>query len=103
MYMDGHEHAEIAYCEKFLEKIEKYEMHMIIFSGENMEEEIRPATHDIIILVTHDECQGRSVYISEFLTDVGGCLILSEENKIAFSNLLPEACVITYLGKDGDK
>ncbi|CAG8630658.1 5660_t:CDS:2, partial [Racocetra fulgida] len=73
MYMDGHEHADVvAYCEKFLEKMKEYEMYMIIFSGKNKEEEIRPATHNIIIL-------------------------------IAFPNLTPEAYIITYPGKDGDK
>ncbi|CAG8457140.1 15938_t:CDS:2, partial [Dentiscutata heterogama] len=89
MYMDRHERADVvAYHEKFLKKIEKYEMHMIIFSGENMEEEIRPATHDIIILVTYDE---KSVHISEFLTDVGGCLTLSEENKNYKDSKLPKS------------
>ncbi|RIB21562.1 hypothetical protein C2G38_2176307 [Gigaspora rosea] len=71
-----------------------------------MEEETRPDFDDIIILVTHDECifsaydgkrwlwlpkgeqllrkkgQGRSVHISEFLTDIGGRLALREKDKI---------------------
>ncbi|CAG8706942.1 17055_t:CDS:2, partial [Dentiscutata heterogama] len=106
MCIDGHERADVmAYREKFLKKIAKFEACMVVFSGENMEKETRPDFDNIIILVTHDECifsaynrrhwpwlpkgeqplrkkgQGWSVHISEFLTDI-------------------EACVITYPSKD---
>ncbi|CAG8658599.1 12398_t:CDS:2, partial [Cetraspora pellucida] len=77
-----------------------------------MEEKIRLATHNIIILVIHDECifsvynkrhwlkmpkgkqplckknQERSVHKSEFLTDVGGHLILYKENKFSGTKAL---------------
>jgi hypothetical protein len=107
MYMDGHERADvITYREEFLERMAGYEERMIIFSGENMEEEIRSDVNQIVILVTHDECifsaydgrrklwmpkgeqplrkkgQGRSIHVSDFLTDVGGRLALREEDKV---------------------
>ncbi|CAG8519646.1 23557_t:CDS:2, partial [Racocetra persica] len=127
MYIDRHKHTDVvAYCERFLERMAKYETHMIGFSSENIEEETQLAFQDIVILVTHNEYifsaydgrrwlwmpkgeqplrkkgQGQSVHVSEFLTDVGGCLVLREEDKIAFSNLLSEACVITYLAQFPD-
>lgn len=106
--MDGHERADVvAYRERFLERMAEYEVQMVVFSGENMEEETRPAWYyDTIILVIHDKCifsaydgrhwlwmlkgeqplrkkgQGRSVYVSEFLTDVGRRLALCEEDKV---------------------
>ncbi|CAG8624222.1 9070_t:CDS:2, partial [Racocetra fulgida] len=127
LYMDGHEQADVvAYRERFLEKIAEYEAQMVVFSGENMEEETRPASQ-IIILVTHNKyifstyngrhwlwmpegeqplCkkdQGRSFHVSEFLTDIAGRLVLCEEDKDAFPELPSEAYIISYPSKDDDK
>ncbi|CAG8449812.1 7874_t:CDS:2 [Scutellospora calospora] len=52
MYMDRHECADVvAYHERFLERIAEFETCMVVFSGENMEEETRPDFDNIIILV----------------------------------------------------
>ncbi|CCI10948.1 unnamed protein product [Albugo candida] len=94
MYVDGHERTDVvAYRTQFLERMKIYEPFMPQFVGPEMESEIWPA-RDAIILVTHDESTfaahvgqkklwfpdgeqplrkkgaGRSIHVSEFLTDV---------------------------------
>ncbi|CAG8688779.1 19532_t:CDS:2, partial [Dentiscutata erythropus] len=56
IYMDGYEYADVvAYHERFLERMAEFEAHMVIFFGENIEEETKLNFDDIIILVIHDE------------------------------------------------
>ena len=104
MYVDGHERKDVvAYRMVFLQTILELEKLMPMFEGENMEIEIWPELllgEKPHILVTHDECvfssydgmpmcwmpegeqplrkkgQGRSLHVSEFLTDVCGRLKL---------------------------
>ncbi|CAG8841257.1 18201_t:CDS:1, partial [Racocetra persica] len=45
--------------------------------------------------------QGRSIHVSEFLTDICGRLMLPDEIQL-LDELPREACVITYPGKNGD-
>ncbi|CAG8522810.1 875_t:CDS:2, partial [Scutellospora calospora] len=76
----------------------------VYIDGKNIEEETHPAWYyETIILVIHNKCQGKSVYVSKFLTDVSGHLVLYDEDKAAFSNLPTEACIIIYLSKDDNK
>ena len=99
---------------------------MPIFSGDNLEEEIWPDNNiQPLILVTHDECifsaydgsqslwipngeqllrkkgNGRSIHVSDFLTDIGGRLALSDEIQIS-DNFPREACIIMHPGKNND-
>ncbi|CAG8827726.1 14992_t:CDS:2, partial [Cetraspora pellucida] len=104
----------------------EFEHRMPIFSGDNMEVETWPDSNiKPLILVTHDECifsaynrsrslwipygeqplqkkgEGRSIHVSEFLTDICGRLVLPD--KMQPSDKFPrEACVITYPGKNND-
>ncbi|CAG8500594.1 9239_t:CDS:2 [Scutellospora calospora] len=95
MYIDRYECADVvAYHERFLERMAEYETHMIVFFAKNIEEETQLAFQDIQPL--HKKGQERSVHVSEFLTDVSRRLVLCEEDKITFPNLLSEACIITY-------
>ncbi|CAG8773476.1 19474_t:CDS:2, partial [Racocetra persica] len=59
----------------------------ILRQDKNMKEETRPVFNNIVILE-------RSVHIIEFLTDIGGYLVLYEKDKAAFPNLLSEAYII---------
>ncbi|CAG8654963.1 12931_t:CDS:2, partial [Racocetra fulgida] len=82
MYMDGYKRTDVvAYCERFLERMVKFEAHIVVFSSENIEEETRPDFDDIIILQPLcKKGQGQSVHISEFLTNIGGRLALHYKN-----------------------
>ena len=100
MYVDGNEREDfVAYRTQFLERMKIYEPFMPQFVGPEMESESWPA-RDAIILVTHDESTitahdgqkklwlpdseqplrkkvaGRSIHVSEFLTDDGKSIIL---------------------------
>ena len=104
MYVDSHERKDVVtYRMVFLRKMLELEKLMPVFDGENMEIETLPKLlpgEKLHILVTHDECvfslydgmpmcwmpkgeqplrkkgQGRSLHVSEFLTDVCGRLKL---------------------------
>ena len=104
VYVDGHERKDVVeYRMEFLRKMSELEKLMPVFDGDNMEIETwpeLPSGGKPHILVTHDECvfssydgmpmcwmpkceqplrkkgQGRSLHVSEFLTDVCGRLKL---------------------------
>ena len=110
--MDGHEREDVVqYRVKFLEQMAEFERFMPIFSGDNMEVETSPFLlpgEKVHILVTHDESifscydgahmmwmpkgeqpiqkkgQGRSLHVSDFLTDVSGRLALSENQQVVW-------------------
>lgn len=99
IFYDGHERPDvIEYRKEFLNQMEKYEQLMSKYEGENMTR-VLPILEDgqkEHILVTHDECifysndgkrgiwakngelplckkgNGRSIMVSEFLTEVDG-------------------------------
>ena len=100
------------------------ERRMPTFSEDNLEE--ITWSDNPYILVTHNECifsaynrsrslwipneeqplrkkgNGRSIHVSNFLTDVCGCLAFSDETQV--SNDFPkEACIIMHLGKNNDR
>ena len=103
---------------------------MPVFTGDQLEIRIDPELSEfehLHIIVTHDEStfdsndgrregwhprneqplkkksHGRSIHVSEFLTETIGRLKLSNEQIEAFGNSIPhEACVIMYPGKNQD-
>ena len=103
---------------------------MPVFTGDQLEIRIDPELSEfehLHIIVTHDEStfdsndgrregwhprneqplkkksRGRSIHVSEFLTETIGRLKLSNEQIEAFGNSIPhEACVIMYPGKNQD-
>ena len=107
-------------------------LHISIYSkiNKNLEIRIDPELSEfehLHILVTHDEStfdsndgrregwhprneqplkkksRGRSIHVSEFLTETIGRLKLSNEQIEAYGNSIPhEACVIIYPGKNQD-
>ena len=116
----------IAYRKTFLEQMSEFEYRMPIFSGDNLEEIIWPNNNiQPLILVTHDECifsaydgsqslwipdgeqplrkkgNGRSIHVSEFLTDICGRLALPNEMQVS-DDFPREACVIMHPGKNND-
>ncbi|CCI42326.1 unnamed protein product [Albugo candida] len=132
IYIDEHEREDVvAYHQTFLKQMRKYEERLQVVEGldgsdENVRvswpvEELRP-----LILVTHDESpfafhdglkrlwlpageqplrkrgQGRSIHVSEFLSDVGGRLELDDEKKLQYPNLPAEACVLVHQGAQHD-
>ena len=125
MYIDGHEREDVvAYQKIFLERISELELKMPIFSGDNLEEVTW--SDNLLILVTHDECifsaydgswsfqisnreqplqkkgNGRSIHVSDFLTDVCDRLALSDEIQVS-DNFFKEACIIMNPGKNNDR
>jgi len=124
IYIDKYEREDvIAYQKIFLEQISELEHRMPVFSEDNLEEETW--LNNPLILVTHDECiflaydksqslwipngeqllrkkgNGRSIHISDFLTDVCGHLALSDEIQVS-DDFSKEACIIMNLGKNND-
>jgi hypothetical protein len=108
----------------------RYQKMMPVFTGDQLEIRTDPELNEfehLHILVTHDEStfdsndgrregwhprneqplrkksRGRSIHVSEFLTETIGRLKLSNEQIEAFGNSIPhEACVIMYPGKNQD-
>jgi hypothetical protein len=100
LYNDGHERSDVVnYQERFLERFEEYEKRMIVYSGEFMEDVIKPSLapgQRPLVLVTHDEScfsahdgrnfiwlddnnhpirpkgDGRSIMVSAFLCECHG-------------------------------
>ncbi|CAG8718221.1 13358_t:CDS:2 [Rhizophagus irregularis] len=127
IYIDGHEReGVVVYRKIFLEQMSKFEHRMPIFSGDNLDEITWPDSNiQPLILVTHDECifsaydgsrslwipdgeqplrkkgNGRSIHVSEFLTDVCGRLALPDEMQVS-DDFPREACVIMHPGKNND-
>ena len=127
IYYDGHERSDVVeYREKFLEEIFQYEKYMAKYEGKSMER-IPPAlelNEEEIVLVTHDECifysndgkrgvwaksgelplrkkgNGRSIMVSEFLTEAYGRLCLSDEQVFDHRNVPKEARVYLQPGKN---
>jgi len=126
IYIDGHEREDVVeYRKVFLEEISKLERRMPVFSDDL--EEITWPDDDTqpLILVTHDECifsaydgsrnlwipdgeqplrkkgNGRSIHVSEFLTDICGCLAVSDEMQVS-DDFPKEACIIMFPGKNND-
>lgn len=123
MYFDGHEREDVVtYRSKFLEEMKDLERRMVRYEGETMEPipPVLGAGERELILVTHDECifysndgkrgiwvsdgkmplrkkgNGRSIMVSEFLSEACGRLQLSEEEKKIHSNIPTEArCYLT--------
>ena len=115
----------MAYHKIFLEQMDKLENRMPIFSEDNLKKVTWSGNNvQPLILVTHDECifsaydgsrslwipngeqplrkkgNGRSIHVSDFLTEVCGRLALSDEMQIP--DVPKEACVIMHLGKNND-
>src|SRR3954447_22399215 len=129
MYYDGHERSDvIKYRKSFLDEIYSYEKFMAKYEGENMER-IPPTlgpNDKEIILVTHDESvfysnngkrgvwaksgelplrkkgNGRSIMISEFLTEEYGRLKLSSQQHQENPSIAEETRVYLRPGKDRD-
>src|SRR6266498_4394865 len=127
VYFDGHERDDVVeYRKKFLEEVAKYEPYIANYEGETMDK-ILPNLQNgekEHILVTHDECifysndgkrgvwaktgelplrkkgNGRSIMISEFLTEAYGRLKLSDEQVFDHRNVPKEARVYLQPGKN---
>ncbi|PKY59599.1 hypothetical protein RhiirA4_430523 [Rhizophagus irregularis] len=131
MYVDGHERPDVVeYRKQFLERISMYQNLMPTFEGNNLERRIDPTLDEnekLHILVTHDETtfqsndglksgwmpngeqplrkkgQGRSIHISDFLTDTIGRLKLNNDQiKEVGNSMYHEARVIINPGKNFD-
>ena len=127
IYYDGHERSDVVeYREKFLEEIFQYEKYMAKYEGESMEcvPPVLELNEKEIVLVTHDECifysndgkrgiwaksgelplrkkgNGRSIMVSEFLTEAHGRLCLSDEQVFDHRNIPKEARVYLQPGKN---
>ncbi len=127
VYFDGHERDDVVeYRKIFLEEIAKYEPYMASYDGETMEK-ILPNLKDNEkehIFVTHDECifysndgkrgvwaktgelplrkkgNGRSIMISEFLTEACGRLKLDTQTIENYPHIPKEARVCLIPGKN---
>ena len=126
IYYDGHERPDvIKYRKKFLEEIFSYEKYMTTFDDETLEPipPILGPDEKEIILVTHDECifysydgkrgvwvrngelplkkkgNGRCIMVSEFLTEIGGRLCLSQDQIVDNPDVPDEARTILKPGK----
>jgi len=127
IYYDGHERADVVqYRNKFLKQIFDYERLMSCYEGENMDR-ILPDLADgekEHILVTHDECifysndgqrgvwakngelplrkkgNGKSIMVSEFLTEVDGRLKLKPTDIEQYPTVPVEAREYLEPGKD---
>jgi hypothetical protein len=128
IYIDGHEREDVvAYRKTFLEQMSEFEHRMPTFSGDNLEEVIWPDDNiQPLILVTHDECifsaydgsqslwipdgeqplqkkdNGRSIHVSDFLTDVGSRLAFPDEVQMP-DDFSREAYIIMHPGKNNDR
>lgn len=129
VYMDGHERADVVeYRQTFLEKMESYERWMPSYDGVDMNrvDPLLESDARLHVLVTHDELifyandsqhhgwhpvgeqplrkkgRGRSLHVSEFLTETIGRLRLTEAQQHAFPGLVAEACVIIEPGTNHD-
>jgi len=127
IYFDGHEREDvIEYRKVFLDKMLMYEKFMPIFEGENMEklDPLLLSNEKTHIFITHDEClfyanddrpiiwaplgelplrkkgQGKSIMVSEFLTEIDGRLKLSEEETLLYSEIPIEARKFLKPGKN---
>jgi hypothetical protein len=127
IYYDGHERPDvIKYRKKFLEEIFSYEKYMTTFDDETLEPipPILGPDEKKIILVTHDECifysydgkrgvwvrngelplkkkgNGRCIMVSEFLTEIGGRLCLSQDQIVDNPDVPDEARTILKPGKN---
>ncbi|CAB4417188.1 unnamed protein product [Rhizophagus irregularis] len=126
-YYDGHERPDVVeYRKLFLDKIYSYERYMAKYEGETMER-IPPmleSNNKEIILVTHDECifysndgkrgvwtktgelplrkkgNGRSIMVSEFLSEECGRLKLNAQQHQENSSIPQEARTYLQPGKD---
>ena len=127
IYYDGHEREDvITYRNEFLETISHYETFMVKYVGDDMKC-VPPKLKDgekEHILVTHDECifyandgkrgiwapngelplrkkgNGRSIMVSEFLSEACGRLCLSQEDIIKHPTVPNEARVYLMPGKN---
>ncbi|GBC21156.2 hypothetical protein RIR_jg24235.t1 [Rhizophagus irregularis DAOM 181602=DAOM 197198] len=127
IFYDGHERADVVqYRNDFLKQIFEYERLMSRYEGENMDRILPDLAEGEKehILVTHDECifysndglrgvwakngelplrkkgNGKSIMISEFLTEVDGRLKLKPENIEQYPNVPVEAREYLEPGKD---
>ncbi|RIA88737.1 hypothetical protein C1645_825920 [Glomus cerebriforme] len=103
IYYDGHERADvIQYRNTFLKQIFEYEKLMSHYEGENMDRILPDLAEDEkeYILVTHDECNGKSVMVSEFLTEVDRRLKLKPEEIEQHPTVPVEAREYLEPGKD---
>ncbi len=118
IYFDGYERKDvIEYRKEFLDKMLIYEKFMPIFEGENIErlDPLLLPNEKTHILVTHDEClfyanddkpiiwaplgelplrkkgQGKSIMVSEFLTEIDGRLKLNEDEILLYPEIPVEA------------
>ena len=126
-YYDGHEHPDVVqYRQIFLDKIYSYEKNMAKYEGENMERTpptLGPNDKEVI-LVTHDECvfysndgkrgvwaksgelplrkkgNGRSIMVSEFLSEECGRLKLNAQQHQENPSVPEEARTYLQPGKD---
>lgn len=127
MYFDGHEREDVvAYRKKFLRTMKEFERKMAKYEGEAMDA-ISPMLgvgERELIFVTHDECifcsndgkrgiwvldgemplrkkgNGRSIMVSEFLSEACGRLKLSEEETTIHPNVSAEARCYLIPGKN---
>ena len=128
LYIDGHERADVvAYRPEFLALMKAYDHRFPVFSGEITEVMAWPADGvEPLIIVTHDESvfsanygqrklwlpegeqplqkrrQGRSLHLSNFLTDVCGRLALDEAKQLEYPDMPIESCVYMNPGKNND-
>ncbi|CAB4416861.1 unnamed protein product [Rhizophagus irregularis] len=110
IYIDGHEREDVvAYRKIFLEQMSEFEYRMPIFSGDNLEEITWLDTYDgsRSLWIPDGEQplrkngNGRSIHVSDFLTDVCGRLALPDEMQVS-DDFPREACVIIHPGKNND-
>ena len=129
IFFDGHERSDvIEYRHRFIEKMFEYEKFMTKYDDETLEP-IAPVlkiNEREIILVTHDECifysydgkrgvwakngelplkkkgNGRSIMVSDFLTEACGRLKLNQEHVINNPHVPEKARVILKPGKNQD-
>ena len=117
IYYDGHERPDVLqYRKEFLEKIFGHEKYMSKYDGEFMnwicpnlpegEKERILIVHDESIFYSNDgkreawikdekiplwkKGNGRSIMVSEFLTEINGCLRLQQEDIEKYSNISEE-------------
>jgi hypothetical protein len=127
IYYDGHERDDvIQYRKKFLEEMFEHEKYMSKYEGEAMNRIYPnlPEGKKERILVTHDECifysndgkrgvwakngelplrkkgNGRSIMVSEFLTEVDGRLRLQPDDVMKHPNIPKEARCYLKPGKN---
>ncbi|RIA93458.1 hypothetical protein C1645_874137 [Glomus cerebriforme] len=104
IYFDGHEREDVLqYRKKFLEVMMKYEKLMPAFIGGEIQM-VLPELERLHILVTYDECQGKSIMVSEFLLETIGRLKLTDELAASYPDVPNEArkyYVQQLMAKDG--